>query len=76
MTNKDRQASLDKIKWLASEEVGEDASGYMTYCEHCEYQVNDPLYSECSIPHEQRVEKCACAKAYNRMVRNTNKTGN
>ena len=74
MTNKDRQASLDKIKWLASEEVGEDASGYMTYCEHCEYQIADGIESGCMLPHSARVEKCICATAYNRMVRGNKKS--
>lgn len=65
MKNTERQASLDKQKWLDSEIVGEDLSGAMCYCDCCPHEIDD----YCTITHEKRVETCACAKAYNRMVR-------
>ncbi|MBQ2894960.1 MAG: hypothetical protein IJE92_05525 [Clostridia bacterium] len=64
MTNKDRQASLDKEKWLESEKMGVDMSGEMPYCGDCEHQLLG-----CLATHEKRVENCLCAKAYNRMAR-------
>lgn len=73
MTNQQRQSSLDKQKWLHSEEMGLDYSGGMYYCVHCQYRVYMPESDYCTIPHEQRVQECACAKAYNRMVRGTNR---
>ena len=69
MTNQQRQASLDKQKWLDSEIAGCDLSGEMWYCKHCPHQVDTPCGDYCSITHEQRVANCLCAKAYNRMVR-------
>lgn len=71
MTNQQRQASLDKQKWLESETMGIDMSGCMLYCYHCEHQTDDGFVDWCMIPHEERVEKCLCATAYNRMVRGT-----
>lgn len=73
MKNTERQASLDKQKWLESEKMDMDASGYMTYCFHCEHRTDDGFVYWCMTPHEQRVENCLCAKAYNRMVRGTKK---
>lgn len=35
--------------------------------------VSNMSTRSCTIPHEQRVENCLCAKAYNRMVRGTKK---
>lgn len=64
MKNTERQASLDKQKWLESERKEIDLSGYMAYCEYCNCQ-----FLGCVAPHEERVENCLCAKAYNRMVR-------
>lgn len=72
MTNRERQASLDKDKWRASQLAHYDASGYMVWCGHCEYQVVD-MRNYCRIPHERRVQECACARAYNRMVRGAKK---
>lgn len=68
MKNTERQASLDKQKWLESERNGTDFSGWMPYCYECEY-VDCYNNCRCSVTHEERVENCLCAKAYNRMVR-------
>lgn len=68
MTNKQRQVSLDKQKWLESEKKEVDLSGHMAYCEYCDYE-----FLGCDISQEERVEKCLCAKAYNRMVRGAKK---
>lgn len=65
MTNKDRQASLDKQKWLESENEKRDMSGAMYYCGDCTHQICD----YCTITHERRVATCVCATAYNRMAR-------
>ena len=75
MTNKDRQASLDKKKWLQSQEVGVDMSGRMPYCPYCKYQDSDiSTYHRCIILYcnaTQEELECnsLCAKAYNRMQR-------
>lgn len=65
MTNKDRQKSLDKKKWLLSEKVGTDQSGKMLWCESCKY-CN---LGKCGISHEQRNNENSCARAYNAMAR-------
>lgn len=65
MTNKERQKSLDKKKWIESEIMGDDMSGNMPWCYHCDYQN----VIGCKIPHEERVVSCLCAKAYNKMAR-------
>ena len=69
MKNTERQASLDKQKWLESEKMGVNMSGCMLYCGHCEHQTDDGFVYWCKIPHNARVANCLCAKAYNRMVR-------
>lgn len=67
MTNKERQKSLDKKKWLESEKKGEDLSGKMPYCNDCH---NRYLFEErCGVTQEEREQKCLCATAYNRMQR-------
>lgn len=64
-TNKERQKSLDKSKWICSEEFGQDLSGNMYYCECCGYAT--PI--GCTATQEQREEKSLCAKAFNRVKR-------
>ena len=73
MTNQQRQASLDKQKWLESEKQKRDMSGDMPYCNYCEWSQPAHPHWFCLGTHEQRVKACACAKAYNRMVRGTKK---
>lgn len=74
MTNQQRQKSLDKTKWLDSEMAGCDLSGKMLYCYHCEFQTDEHNFDVvCAKTHEERVEHCYCAKAYNRMVRGMKK---
>jgi len=65
MTNKERQKTLDKRKWLASEQAGYDTSGMSIYCHYCSKQNGD----SCQASQEERVNECLCAKAYNRMKR-------
>jgi hypothetical protein len=62
MTNKERQAILDKKKWLASEKECCDKTGEMPYCFHCLYQSK---YLMCQATQEERENLCLCAKAYN-----------
>lgn len=64
MTNKERQNSLDKQKWINSEDYGYDLSGSMPYCEFCEIQKNCQR-----VPHQEKSSKFLCAKAFNRMER-------
>lgn len=64
MTNKTRQASLDKKKWMESEQAGIDRSGLENYCEFCEFVVTG---YHCSAPQEKREKECLCAKAFNKM---------
>lgn len=65
MTNKERQASIDKKKWFASKEVGYDTSGMSIHCYYCNKQNGDI----CLATQEERESQCLCAKAYNRMKR-------
>ena len=69
MTNKARQKSLDKKKWLESQEQGYDMSGCMLYCEKCEYANHSTDYGYCKASQEQRVADSLCAKAWNRIQR-------
>lgn len=67
MTNKERQKSLDKKKWLESEKKGEDLSGKMYVCGWCKNKTR--MFGECTASQEEREQKCLCATAYNRMQR-------
>ena len=71
MTNKERQKSLDKMKWLASEDMGFDRSGTELWCDFCQKQrVNDARDNwTCTATQEEREGQCLCATAYNRMQR-------
>lgn len=68
MTNKERQASLDKKKWLASEKSKVDLSGIMYYCSYCEHCSSG---FKCKASQTEREVKCLCATAYNRFKRVT-----
>lgn len=70
MTNKERQRSLDKQKWLRSQELGEDMSGKMVYCTRCD---KSNCIHRCTATQQDREENCLCAKAYNRTQRYINK---
>jgi hypothetical protein len=70
MTNKERQKSLDKEKWLRSQELGEDMSGKMVYCTRCD-KMN--CLHRCTASQKERVENSLCAKAYNRLNRSITK---
>lgn len=63
MTNVERQAKLDKDKWLLSEKEGFDRTGEMPYCFYCIYQ---DTYLNCKATQEERESSCLCAKAWNR----------
>lgn len=71
MTNKERQKSLDKQKWLESEISSIDKSGIMVYCGVCEYKTSN---FTCTATQKQRQENCLCAKAFNKMQRKCQKT--
>lgn len=73
MTNKERQKSLDKQKWVNSEDFGYDLSGKLFYCDHCKYQTERNMVKSCIASQKQREEKSLCATAYNKMVRGGNK---
>lgn len=65
MTNKERQKSLDKKKWIASEKYGGDLSGAMEYCWACKHRYD----IGCTTTQKEREAACLCATAYNRMKR-------
>lgn len=67
MTNKERQKSLDKKKWFVSEEFEADMSGFMPWCNLCDYR--DVIDYGCTATQEEREGQCLCATAYNRMKR-------
>ena len=66
MTNKERQRSLDKIKWKESEKAGKDQSGDMSYCVYCSKRTSNRT---CLAEQKDRESECLCAKAFNRMRR-------
>lgn len=65
MTNKERQAALDKNKWAESAREHCDLSGAMVYCDFCEAQHGE----QCAASQGEREAGCLCAKAHNRMTR-------
>jgi hypothetical protein len=67
MKNKERQKFLDEKKWNTSYKAKKDLSGAMEYCGFCPHNISSVRHCECKLTHEQRVEKSACAKAYNKM---------
>lgn len=75
MTNKERQKSLDKKKWLASEKHGHDLSGEMSPCHYCKKQTPNGWQKDgyfkhgCTASQEERETACLCATAFNRMQR-------
>lgn len=71
MTNKRRQAVLDRQKWRESEAQGFDMSGCMLYCAKCEHadHTHPTENGKCHASQEKREELCLCARAYNRMTR-------
>lgn len=75
MTNKGRQAKLDRERWLESKNQGYDMSGCMLYCEKCEYADHTPptMNGKCYKTQEDRESGCLCAKAYDKATRKENK---
>lgn len=71
MTNKERQKSLDRQKWLESEQQRFDMSGCMLYCEFCsKADHSHPTENgKCYATQEERENDCLCAKSFNRMKR-------
>lgn len=65
MTNKERQAALDKNKWEESAREHCDLSGAMEYCFFCAAQHG----AQCAASQGEREAGCLCAKANNKMVK-------
>lgn len=65
MTNKERQAALDKNKWAESARENCDLSGAMDYCFFCSAQHGE----QCAASQCEREAGCLCAKAHNKMVK-------
>lgn len=65
MTNKERQRSLDKKKYIRSFNDNKDYTGEMFYCEACEFKSG----IVCTTSQAQREAGSLCAKAYNRLQR-------
>lgn len=66
MTNKERQARLDRRKWDVGLSWEQDPSGAMVYCYYCDRQVG---FTKCGATQQEREAQCLCAKAYNKMRR-------
>ena len=71
MLNKQRQKSLDKKKWLESQQQGFDMSGCMPYCEFCEFadHSHPTENGKCYATQDERESNHLCAKSFNRMAR-------
>lgn len=65
MTNKEKQAALDKNKWIESAREHCDLSGAMIYCDCCAAQHG----AQCSASQAEREAGSLCAKANNRLMR-------
>ena len=66
MTNIARQKSLDKKKYLTSQQYKQDLSGNMIYCTKCEYAN---CTHTCRATQKEREAGSLCAKAFNRLKR-------
>lgn len=42
MTQQEKQAALDKAKWILSEEKGRDCCGEFEYCVKCDKSISEP----------------------------------
>ena len=74
ITNKEKQERLDLAKYLASEKAGRDLAGMADHCFACPYQEAEAgKIIGCKVSHEERVEKTACAKAWNHLERELRK---
>ncbi len=65
ITKVERQATLDGLKWIASENIGRDLSGEMEYCKACDF-CNE---TSCTLTQKERENKLQCATAYNKFHR-------
>lgn len=64
MTNVERQRSLDIKKYIESEKVKSDMSGYMPYCKFC----GNAKSCQAKVYDFNKINRdCLCAKAYNKM---------
>ena len=66
MDIKQLQAEIDAQRHLNSQRAAGDTSGLESYCEYCKYK--NKKYFTCTLNHAQKVDKCACAKAYNKYL--------
>lgn len=63
MKNIELQKVLDVERQSISEEIGEDLSGEMLYCEFCYYAT----HKKCNAINNEREKYSLCATAHNRM---------
>lgn len=61
----EKQAELDKRKYIRSEKAGKDLGGKMRYCKGCKHNA----LGFCKIFQEQREKETACAVAWANMYR-------
>lgn len=77
MTNPENQKRLDRKKFFESQKLKEDQSGKMDYCGSCNHQkvtsFGESTY--CVVDQARREKECACATAYNRMIRKNREKG-
>lgn len=70
MNKQEKQAQLDKQRWIRSEKAKHDMGGTFEHCKFCKHKsegVSTPYYNavpHCNTTYEQRQKECPCATAY------------
>lgn len=82
MTNKERQESLDKARWIASEKAMRDCGGQFAHCKGCTYRstpIPNTTYMpdyHCNAAYDLRLKEFPCATAYNKFYKKRKKNEN
>lgn len=57
MKNSERQAKLDKQKWILSEQTGKDMCGSFEHCKKCKFEEQYPCAKAYIRTHRIKDEK-------------------
>ena len=69
MKNPQKQAAIDKRRWIAYEKANHDVGGTFKICSVCDHQhiaQSNAYYNgvtTCTMPYEERCKQYPCAKA-------------
>ena len=79
MNKYEKQAQLDKQRWIRSEKAKQDMGGTFEWCKFCEHRsdgISTPYYNalpHCNMTYELRKEQCPCQLAYRRWTHRNSK---